>query len=127
MPRLLPSSTDRRADRILAVAGLILPGGAALAVGLGVPITARFIILVIATLYGPATPAFRLACQMPWFECLALGIGIDAALVMATGQGMVMLGRWAPGEAVACLLLSSILVAVALFHRSVNGLGDECS
>lgn len=120
MTRLLPSSTFRRSDRLLAIAAIALPAIAGLAVALGAPSPARFVLMGVAILYGPATPALRLACKMPWQECIALGLGIDVALLMVTGQAMVMLNRWDPGAAIAGLLLASVLVAEPLLERSFN-------
>lgn len=125
MIQLLPPSTSQRTDRILASVAFVLPGFVGVVVAFGAPSPARFIFIVAAILYGPATPAFRLACRMTWRECLGLGVGVDAALVMVTGQMMVMAHQWAPDAAVAGLLLSSIVVALPLLLRSVGGLEDQ--
>jgi hypothetical protein len=52
-------------------------------------------------------------------------MGVDAALVMVAGQGMVMLHRWVPGEAVVGLLVTSVLVAIPLLYRSASGLHHQ--
>lgn len=120
MIQLLRDPSSRRSDLVLATAGIVLPEIAALAVVIGAPSVVRFVAVLGAVLYGPATPALRLTCRIPWFECLALGIGVDAALVMLSAQAMVMANQWAPGPALAGLLVASVVVAVPLLLRSTG-------
>src|SRR5713101_809276 len=86
----------RTVDRVMGISSVVLAMAAALCVALPVPWQARFGVVVIAGLLGPAAPGLRFLIRMDALPSLVIGAGVDVALLMVLGQSMLLVHLWLP-------------------------------
>jgi hypothetical protein len=106
------AGTDGIARRALGVAGLVLPIVAALAFAL--PWQVRFPVVVVGLLFGPGVPLMLLLSRLPIGQSVVVGLGLDVALILLTGEAMVLAQIWRPTYMIGALLVLSAIASVRL-------------
>jgi hypothetical protein len=116
--RAAAGSDGAEADtrRALAYAGLGLPVIAAIAFAL--PWQIRFPVVVIAVLFGPGVPVMLLLSRLPASQSVVAGIGLDVALILVTGEAMVLANIWQPAYMIGALLALSAIASARLLMMS---------
>lgn len=113
------ATTEGIARRALGYAGLVLPVAAAIA--FAAPWQIRFPVVVIAILFGPGVPLMLWLSRLPIGQSVVLGLGLDVALILVTGEAMVLAQIWRPAYMIGFLLVvSAIASARSLMTSSVN-------
>jgi hypothetical protein len=111
----------RDGDRVIGYVTTSVAVAAILAIGFSTPWPVRLCLVTIALLLGPAVPVLRLVFDMPTFECLALGVVVDVALLMVLGAGMAYAKFWAPVWCAVALLSATIAAGITVAIRSGGG------
>jgi hypothetical protein len=78
----------------------------------------RFFAIAGGILLGPGGLAYRWAVGCRWVECMAIGIGINLAILMTLALFPVYLHSWHPARFEALIPITTLLLSAALLFRS---------
>jgi hypothetical protein len=81
-------------------------------VAVSAPWQVRFPAVAAAALFGPAIPILRIRPDLSLEQCLVYGMGVNVALQMLVGLGLVMSRAWVP--VAASMVLFSLSAAAGL-------------
>jgi hypothetical protein len=97
---------------VIGALSVALPAISITLVAVSAPWEIRFPAVAAAAVCGPAIPILRMRPELSLEQCLVYGMGVDVALQMLVGLGLVMSHAWVP--AAASLVLFSLSAAAGL-------------
>ena len=80
----------------------------------------RLTVVLLAVLFGPATPALRLLTTLSLPDAVVVGISLDVALILGIGQSLLFARTWQPVIAFGMFVTASAIAGVLLVAARVE-------